>query len=106
MKGLAAVRQRIEEAFRSLHNDQRTREQVLASQELLQVLEEPSASVQYTANAAKTFDKKANALAQIALRSPHIRPNNRNTVWTIDPVQEDWRTLCEEAVRNLEKRNE
>ena len=82
--GLEGVRERIRQAFiTQVHGDQRTREQVVASQDLLTALNEtdqieivesqPEPQQPYTPEAEGNFKTKAEALTVAALSTSHAR---------------------------------
>ena len=115
MKGLAAVQARIQEAFRCIHNDQRTREQREADEEMLASIQAESpltAPVVERSNLtrdAETSERRSQAYISAALRSPQIkgRMHHRTSAWfvgSLDDPAPDLTALFSDAIRSLEKK--
>ena len=118
-KGLAAVQERIRKSFLEVHNDQRTREQRQADEEMLASIQtEPSPLPQTKTEVDSLIERSnilkisarercMNAYVSAALRSPHVakqtpRRSNVNQTWVVETPTEDSATLIEQALRRLE----
>ena len=118
-KGLAAVQERIRKSFLEVHNDQRTREQRQADEEMLASIQtEPSPLPQTKTEVDSLIERsnilknsateqRANAYVSAALRSPQIRKHTpcRGNVGhsrEIEIPTEDAATLIAQALRRLE----
>ena len=117
-KGLAAVQERIRKSFLEVHNDQRTREQRQADEEMLASIQTDSAqspqvetevhSLIEQSNILKSnaTEQRANAYVSAALRSPQIRKHtpcrgNVGHAWEIEIPTEDIPTLIAQALRQI-----
>ena len=119
MKGLGfqAVREKIEQAFRSVHNDQRTREERKADEELRvavsgdeesQTDREILATLESSHVSRENMKKRVDAYVSAALRSPEVvkhtpRRNNVGNAWLIEVPSEDADTLIAQAMRQTEE---
>jgi hypothetical protein len=121
-KGIAAVRARIEEQFRQVHHDQRTKEQIAASEEMAKALAEPAveepqieiiepeAQVKqaYTEESAAAFERKAQALVTVACNVdlPRLRNTTQHCWWAGDADEQvDLEKLFADALKSLEKKS-
>jgi hypothetical protein len=120
-KGLAAVRERIRKSFLELHNDQRTREQRQADEEMIASIQTDPVPQKVEAEGQveenKIFhngatEQRAKAYIGAALRSPNVATNaahQRNNVhrgWTIETPCESADELFQQALGQLEHRYE
>lgn len=114
-KGLAAVQERIRKSFLEVHNDQRTREQRQADEEMLASIQAESpltAPVLERSNLtrdAETSERRSQAYISAALRSRHIKGHmhHRASAWfvgSLDDPAPDLTALFSDAIRNLEKK--
>lgn len=118
-KGLAAVRERIRKSFLEVHNDQRTREQRQADEEMLASIQTESApprqaetevylSIEQSNILKKNAtEQRANAYIGAALRSSNVAKHtahHRSDVhhgWLIEAPTESASELIAQALRDL-----
>jgi len=116
--GLAAVRERIRQAFvNQVHGDVRDEEQVRASREMIAAITEPPAQAEQN-NPVKaekvdaehdqqTFDVRSKYLSHAALRSVHINshrvlPRGVHQCYVVEAPTESATELFAQALRHLE----
>ena len=117
--GLAAVRERIQEAFKQVHNDCRDKTQRQADEEMIasihvepaplrQEMETPTLIVENQSLKVSATAQRANAYIGAALRSPQVpkqTAHHRNNVhlgWEIEAPSESADALIQQALHHLE----